>query len=73
MDGKVKESTDTDISIGADGKIDLSKKGRKVPVQIGLEGDYYTEVISPDVKEGMTVFVNSKAGELTNDMLMMGM
>lgn len=73
MDGKVKESTDTDIPVGADGKIDLSKKGRKVPVQIGLEGDYYTEVISPDVKEGMTVFVNSKAGELTDDMLMMGM
>ena len=41
---------------------------KKIPVQIGLEGDYYTEVISPDIKEGMTVVVNSTAGEIKNDM-----
>lgn len=44
---------------------------REVPVQIGLEGDYYTEVISPDIKEGMTVLVNSQAGELPDDFRMM--
>jgi len=44
---------------------------REIPVQIGLEGDYYTEVISPDIKEGMTVLVNSQAGELPDDFTMM--
>ena len=44
---------------------------REVPVQIGLEGDYYTEVISQDIKEGMTVLVNSQAGELPDDFTMM--
>ena len=41
---------------------------REIPVQIGLESDYYTEVISPDIYEGMTVLVNSTAGEIKNDM-----
>jgi hypothetical protein len=44
---------------------------REIPVQIGLEGDYYTEVISPEIKEGMTVLVNSTAGELMSDFEMM--
>ena len=44
---------------------------REVPVQIGLEGDYFTEVISQDIKEGMTVLVNSQAGELPDDFTMM--
>ncbi len=47
---------------------------KEIPVQIGLESDYYTEIISKDISEGMTVLVNGKAGELTNDMSMfMGM
>ena len=41
---------------------------REIPVQIGLESDYYTEVISNEISEGMTVLVNSKAGELQNEM-----
>ncbi len=50
------------------------KDAKEVKVQIGLEGDFYTEVISPEIKEGMTVLVDSKAGELSNEMdLMMGL
>ena len=40
---------------------------KEIPVQIGLESDYYTEVISNNIKEGMTVLVNSTAGELSTD------
>ncbi len=47
---------------------------KEIKVQIGLESDYYTEVISPEISEGMTVLVNSKAGEIKNDLSMfMGM
>ena len=45
---------------------------KEIPVQIGLESDYYTEVISPEIKEGMTVLVNSTAGELQQDMSIFG-
>ena len=44
------------------------RNAKEIPVQIGLESDYYTEVISPEIKEGMTVLVNSTAGEIKNDM-----
>ena len=44
------------------------RNAKEIPVQIGLESDYYTEVISPDIYEGMTVLVNSTAGEIKNDM-----
>ena len=40
---------------------------KEIPVQVGLESDYYTEVISNQIKEGMTVMVNSTAGELGGD------
>ncbi len=47
---------------------------KEIPVQVGIEGDFYTEVISPDIKEGMTVLINNSAGELGNEMEMfMGM
>ena len=47
---------------------------KEILVQVGLESDYYTEVSSPEISEGMTVLVNSKAGEVRNDMEMfMGM
>lgn len=48
-------------------KSEGSPQSREIPVQVGLEGDYYTEVISTDIREGMTVLVSSKAGELGND------
>ena len=47
---------------------------KEIQVTVGLEGEFYTEISSPEIKEGMTVLVDSKAGELQNDMsLMMGM
>ena len=73
-DGKEK-----DIGV-ADGKEDaaatniLPDNVKEIPVQVGIEGDFYTEVISPDIKEGMTVLINNSAGELGNEMEMfMGM
>ncbi|MBQ6128104.1 MAG: efflux RND transporter periplasmic adaptor subunit, partial [Lachnospiraceae bacterium] len=73
-DGKEK-----DIGV-ADGKEDaaatniLPDNVKEIPVQVGIEGDFYTEVISSDIKEGMTVLINNSAGELGNEMEMfMGM
>lgn len=67
------ETEGNDKSDGSGGKGFANKpEGTKeIPVQIGLEGDYYTEVISPEIKEGMTVLVNSTAGELMSDFEMM--
>ncbi|MCR5688247.1 MAG: efflux RND transporter periplasmic adaptor subunit [Lachnospiraceae bacterium] len=70
MDGKKKETQEGSAPAGPDGK----PAGREIPVQLGLEGDYYTEVISPDIEEGMQVLVNGTAGELPNDLeMLMGM
>ena len=72
-DGLIKKSDDKDkpdkpgSPLGRD-------NAKEIPVQIGLESDYYTEIISNEITEGMTVLVNSKAGELGDDMSMfMGM
>ena len=72
-DGLIKKSDDKDkpdkpgSPLGRD-------NAKEIPVQIGLERDYYTEIISNEITEGMTVLVNSKAGELGDDMSMfMGM
>ncbi len=75
VDGTQKGSG-IDSLIGAgDGKDKIMPTSREIPVQIGLEGDYYTEIISTDIKEGMKVLVNSKAGELGEeyDMFMGGL
>lgn len=37
--------------------------GKKIPVEIGIEGDYYVEIFSDEIKEGMQVFVNPNNGE----------
>ena len=73
-----KDDSDDDVAFGDEDpdkkKKELPKKPpgtKEIPVQIGLEGDYYTEVISPDISEGMTVLVNSTAGELQSDFEMM--
>lgn len=68
-DGLVKND-DTKTPPGAGGPPVDKRNAREIPVQIGLESDYYTEVISPDIHEGMTVLVNSTAGEIRNDMEM---
>ncbi len=67
-----KESKDD--KSGSSGMSAGKANAKEIPVQIGLESDYYTEIISKDISEGMTVLVNGKAGELANDMSMfMGM
>ncbi|MCR5301018.1 MAG: efflux RND transporter periplasmic adaptor subunit [Lachnospiraceae bacterium] len=79
LDGILNKSEDKpETATGEDGKdksddafANRPANSRQIPVQIGLEGDYYTEVISPDIKEGMTVLVNSEAGELMSDFEMM--
>ncbi len=63
IDGTNKGSTQAPD--GADAFAGVSGK-KEIPVQIGLEGSYYTEIISPDIKEGMMVLVNSEAGKLSN-------
>lgn len=41
---------------------------RKVPVELGIVGDYYTEIISDEISEGMQVLVTQKfsTDEFTN-------
>ena len=71
---KTTESTDDLSDSDKPGKPGSRANAKEIPVQIGLESDYYTEVISPDINEGMTVLVNGTAGELQQDMPMfMGM
>ena len=69
IDGMIKNNDEKKPGSGGPGGPPADKQNaREIPVQIGLESDYYTEVISPEVKEGMTVLVNSTAGEIKNDM-----
>ncbi len=42
---------------GKEKKNEGSKKTREITVKKGLESDYYTEIISDEVKEGMQVLV----------------
>ena len=63
LDGADKSGSSTDAATG----FSAGPGRREIPVQIGLEGSYYTEIISPDIKEGMQVVVNSEAGQLQND------
>lgn len=39
------------------GAEDVNQNRRDIKVKIGMEGDYYTEVISDELKEGMTVVI----------------
>ena len=64
------EETDPDKP-GKPGASGGKANAKEIPVQIGLESDYYTEVISNEITEGMTVLVNSKAGELEQDVPML--
>ncbi len=74
-DGKEKDIGATGDKEGAAAATGiLPDNVKEIPVQVGIEGDFYTEVISPDIKEGMTVLINNSAGELGNEMEMfMGM
>ena len=46
---------------------------KKVKVKVGIEGSYYVEVISDEVKEGMKVFVPSSGNSTTLDDLLTNM
>ncbi len=70
-DGLIKNSASSGDAGTTGMPVDKSK-AKEIPVQIGLESDYYTEVISNQIHEGMTVLVNSKAGELQSDVDLMG-
>lgn len=37
--------------------------GKKIPIEIGIESDYYVEIFSDEIQEGMQVFVNSNNGD----------
>ena len=39
------------------------QSGRKIKVETGIEGDYYVEIISDEIAEGMQVLVNANNGE----------
>lgn len=58
---------DLDAVVGLDDK----KGAREVIVTKGIEGDYYTEIQSPEIKEGMVVMVNSKTGAMQNVFMQM--
>lgn len=48
---------------------------KEVVVQVGIEGDYYTEILSTEIKEGTAVLVNSNSGRVRNpfeEMMMNG-
>lgn len=67
-DGKEKDNGTTDSKEGGTSPGIFTPNTKEIPVQVGIEGDFYTEVISSDIKEGMTVLINNEAGEITNDM-----
>ena len=69
-DGTSKPLGDNSTSSGTGSTLPADAKGnaKEILVKTGLEGDFYTEVTSPEIREGMTVLVDSKAGQLQNDM-----
>lgn len=54
----------------AAGGLNLKNAAKKVVVDIGIEGDYYTEVKARELTDGTNVLVNNKNGAL-NDMMLM--
>lgn len=69
-DGTSKPLGDNSTGSGTGSTLPADAKGnaKEILVKTGLEGDFYTEVSSPEIREGMTVLVDSKAGQLQNDM-----
>lgn len=39
--------------------VDVDGEKKTIPVETGLETDYYTEIISDEISEGMTVYLNT--------------
>lgn len=71
IDGLLKSDDAGKDAGAAPGAMPGRGNAKEIPVQVGLESDYYTEVISPEISEGMTVLVNSDAGVINSGMDMM--
>lgn len=56
---------------GPGGNAQMPQDNRKdIVVEVGMEGDYYTQIISPEIKPGMTVIIPDD-GKFDMDMSMM--
>ena len=53
---------------GEDGQV--TQQQRAVPVTVGTEGDYYVEIISDEITEGMTVVVPQEDAVNIMDLMM---
>lgn len=60
-----KEDLDVLDSVTAKGN------AKEVVITKGIEGDYYTEIISPEISEGTVLMVNSKNGAMQNIFMQM--
>lgn len=47
---------------GKDSQSAMNQNRREIIVTVGMEGDYYTQIISDEVKEGMTVVIPDSGG-----------
>lgn len=48
------------------GSVTAKGNAKEVVITKGIEGDYYTEIISPEISEGTVLMVNSQNGAMQN-------
>ncbi|MCR5222353.1 MAG: efflux RND transporter periplasmic adaptor subunit [Lachnospiraceae bacterium] len=65
------EKTATDMKFGGKADAAASDNRRDILVDVGMEGDYYTEVISDELRPGMTVVIPDSGKFELSDMEMM--
>jgi len=53
------DAVSTDMAGNSTIKVDVDGEEKTIVVETGLETDYYTEIISDEVEEGMTVYLNT--------------
>lgn len=53
------------------GSVTAKGNAKEVVITKGIEGDYYTEIISPEISEGTVLMVNSKNGAMQNIFMQM--
>ena len=53
------------------GSVAAKGNAKEVVITKGIEGDYYTEIISPEISEGTVLMVNSKNGAMQNIFMQM--
>lgn len=59
-----KKKTDEELLNGS--AMGLKSAAKRVVVEVGIEGDYYTEISSDMIHEGDSVLVNSTSGAINN-------